>query len=364
MRVALTVLLVVHGLLHLMGFAKAFGLAALPQLTVPIPRPVGLLWLAAALLMVTTAAAPPRLAWAFGLAALVASQPAIVSSWSDARYGTLANVAVLLAVVYGFAAHGPLGLRAVYARDVAALGASRAQREVTEADLTGLPEPVRRYLRVTGSVGQPRAERVRARWRGRIRGGASDPWMPLEAEQHNTFGASPARLFLMDATMKGLPVDIYHRFVGAAATFRVRLLSLVPMVDARGPEMNRAETVTLFNDLCVLAPPALLDAPIRWEPVDARTARGVFTRGSVAVSAELRFNEAGELVDFVSDDRLRASPDGKTFTRRRWSTPLRDYRAYGARRLASRGEARWHDGAGSYSYVELELREVTFNEGR
>jgi hypothetical protein len=32
------------------------------------------------------------------------------------------------------------------------------------------------------------------------------------------------------------------------------------------------------------------------------------------------------LADFVSDDRLAASPDGKVFTRKRWSTPILDYR--------------------------------------
>jgi hypothetical protein len=43
MSTALAVLLVIHGLLHLMGFLKAFGLAELPQLTGPISQPLGLL---------------------------------------------------------------------------------------------------------------------------------------------------------------------------------------------------------------------------------------------------------------------------------------------------------------------------------
>jgi hypothetical protein len=41
MRAQLVAVLVVHGLLHIMGFAKAFGLAELPPLTVPIARPTG-----------------------------------------------------------------------------------------------------------------------------------------------------------------------------------------------------------------------------------------------------------------------------------------------------------------------------------
>lgn len=161
--------------------------------------------------------------------------------------------------------------------------------------------------------------------------------------------------------MKGLPVDVYHRFVDADATFRVRLLSLKLMVDAHGPEMNRSETVTLFNDLAVLAPPALLDPALQWSPVDEHSVRATFTRGRETVSAVLVFNDAGELVDFVSDDRLAASPDGTRFTARRWSTPLAAYRPFGARRLASYGQALWHNPEGAFAYIELHLVDVAFN---
>ena len=44
MRIALGVLLGLHGLIHLAGFAKAFALVDLATLTQSISRPVGLLW--------------------------------------------------------------------------------------------------------------------------------------------------------------------------------------------------------------------------------------------------------------------------------------------------------------------------------
>jgi hypothetical protein len=40
-------LLAIHGLIHLLGFAKAFELAPLPQLREPIQPLMGVLWLAA-----------------------------------------------------------------------------------------------------------------------------------------------------------------------------------------------------------------------------------------------------------------------------------------------------------------------------
>ena len=48
-------LLALMGLIHLMGFAKAFDLASLDELRRPVPQPVGLLWLAAAVLFLAAA---------------------------------------------------------------------------------------------------------------------------------------------------------------------------------------------------------------------------------------------------------------------------------------------------------------------
>ena len=142
--------------------------------------------------------------------------------------------------------------------------------------------------------------------------------------------------------MFGLPVDVLHTYLGQTATMRVKACSLIPMVNAAGAEMDRAETVTMFNDICVLAPAAPIDAPITWQPIDDRRVRGAFTNGAHSVTADLAFDDNHELVDFTSDDRLRASPDGKTFTPQRWSTPISDYRSFGSRRVGTTGEARRH----------------------
>jgi hypothetical protein len=368
MRWVLFTVIVLHGLIHFMGVAKAFGLAELPQLTQPISRSMSIVWLAAGLLMLASAPTlvlAPRWFWVVGAGALLLSEIAIVAAWHDAKFGTLANLFVLVGVAYGFASQGPTSLRAEYREEVrAALLRAPTPRILVEEDLRGLPDPVRAYVRASGAVGQPQVASFRATWRGRIRGGVSEPWMTFVAEQVNVYEEhAPSRLFFMDATMKHLPADVFHRFVGDSATFRVRLLSALTMVDAKGPEMDRAETVTLFNDLCLVAPGRMVDPAIAWESIDARRARARYTRGKETISAELVFDAQGDLVDFVSDDRLAASPDGKTYSARQWSTPVRGYRSFGARRLMTVGEARWGAPGDSFAYLELELVDLAYNIG-
>jgi hypothetical protein len=365
MKVAFTGLLLLHGLIHALGFLKAFGLMRLPQLALPISRPLGVLWLFAAVATLGTAVALhawPRGWWIVGAVALVASQAAIIPSWADAKLGTAANALVLIGVAWGFLANGPLSLREEFDGEVSrGLARSSSQPLVTEQDLAPLPSPVQRYLRYAGAVGQPRVQTFRVHFTGRIRQGPSAGWMPLRAEQYS-FADRPTRLFFMQARMFGLPVEALHSYVGDQASMRVKVVSLVRMVDARGPVFTAAETVTLFDDMAVMAPATLIDPAIRWEPVDATHTRASFTAAGHTIHATLIFAAAdGRLVDFFSDDRRALDADGKTLLRQRWSTPVSDYRAYGAYRLASRGEARYRAPDGDYAYVELTMENIEYN---
>lgn len=365
MRIAFSILIAAHALIHVMGFAKAFELASLAQLRIPVSRPMGVLWLAAAVSILAAVAllfAAPRWFWLVGLAGLAASQIAIVASWGDARFGTIANVVLLLAVVYGAFAWGPFGLRAEYERLVrdgtARMAGGAAPRVVTEADLAAVPPQVRRYLRFAGVVGTPRVQGFRARMTGRIRGSATAPWMPFTAEQVNYLDP-PRRYFWMKATRGGLPLDGLHAYGEADASMRIRLLSMIPVVHVAGPRMMRGETVTLLNDACLFAPASLLDLPIRWREIDARSVEATFTNGPHTVRAVLVFDESGALADFRSDDRPALAEDGKTLLSQRWSTPIRDYGAMGAYRLATRGEARYAAPDGEYAYIEIAVNAVT-----
>lgn len=287
----------------------------------------------------------------------------------------VADVLVAAAAVHAWARTGPRSLRADYARHVEeALARPRSAGVVTEADLAGLPAPVARLLRHAGAVDLPAVVGFRATIHGRIRGGPTKPWMPFTGEQVNVYGPQPCRLFFMDARMSGLPVDVLHVFDGRGATMRVRLLSLLPIVTGSGPEMDRAETVTVLNDLCLLAPAALVGAPISWTPRAADAASdgtagdvvtATFTLGAQTVSADLTVDAGGSLTDFVSDDRLRAAPDGRSFTRQRWSTPVRSEGEWRSRRVCRVGEARWHapEPEGTFTYLEFVVDDWTPLEG-
>lgn len=262
----------------------------------------------------------------------------------------------------GRSTRGPYSLRHAYERDVGQrLGRRHAEVPVTDADLAALPGPIQRYLHVAGAVGQPHVRSMRARMRGRIRGAPDAAWMPLKAEQHNFFD-QPSRFFYLTASRLFVPFQAYHRYAGHDATMTVRVAGVIPVVQASGDVMTRSETVTLFNDMCLMAPATLLDAPVAWDPIDEWHVRAAFTNAGYTIHATLVFNGAGELADFRSEDRAQFAA-GKSPVRAGWSTPVGSYRAFGRMHLMGGGQALWHDARGDWAYIELEMDEIGYNLG-
>lgn len=254
----------------------------------------------------------------------------------------------------------PTSLRSIYTREAERVRAAAAPGPtVTEDDLAPLPPLVQTYLRRAGAVGRPRVRSFYARMRVQIRDGRDGEWMDSTAEQVNTYGP-PSRRFFMHASRGALTFDALHRFVGEHATMRVKALGLVSVVDARGPEMDQSETVTLFNDLCLFAPAALIEADVTWEPVSERVIVGRFTHRRRAVSAELTFDDEGDLVGFVSPDRY-LSADGRSFRRLPWSTPVLSYGTFDGVRAFSKAEARWREPDGEWPYGRFDLAQLRHN---
>ena len=255
---------------------------------------------------------------------------------------------------------GP-GLAAEYTRRRAEMVAAPAAPPLllTEALIAPLPVPVQRYLRVCDWVGRPLPRSVQVDFEATMFSKPGAAGMRGPAVQIDRFDL-PRRLFVMRTSMAGLPVAVLHDYAGTRASMQVRLASLFDVVDLQGEALARTETVTLLNDLCFFAPSWLVDARLVWTAVDDHRCKVAFTQGPYRVSAELEFNAAGELANFHSDDRGALQKDG-SLRLLRWSTPMRDYREFDGRRVATRGEAVYGYPEGDFAYGRFVLKQIHFD---
>jgi len=366
MRIAFAMLIGIHGLIHLLGPTKAFGWAEVQQLRTPISPLGGALWLVAAILLVGAAigfALGAHWWWWLGLPGTVLSQVLIAQSWSDAKFGTIANLVIAIPLVLLALDARPSSFRSRFAHDRDALLARPVHPApaVTEADLASLPPLMQTYLRRVGAVGRPRVRSMRVLFNAQMRSSATSPWMQSTATQYEFFDP-PARLFYMNATRSGVPFDVLHRYIDSAATFQVRIASLFSMVDKSGPVLTRAETVTLMNDIVVMAPAAALDLPFTWKTVGERSLLATFTNAGNTVSAALTFDAAGDLVGFLSNDRTQE--DAKGSRNVPWSTPISGYREVDGIRIGALGDANWVETSGEWTYGRFEIRSIAYNVGK
>lgn len=363
MKWFILVLAVTHGALHLLGFAKGLGLAHLPQLQLPITRAASWAWLAAAVLLGSggiLALIGSRYWGMVMLAGLALSQLLIFANFRDAKFGTIPNLLLLLPALVNAADLRPSSLRSEYLAAVERVTTEPARPKplVTEDDLRGLPTPIQRYLDRAGVVGKPHVHNVHVRMSLQIRGGQSEPWMTGNVEQYNTF-TPLQRFFFLEAKRGQIPVDVAHLFDAGGATMRARVLGLYPVMDGSGPELTRAETVTILNDMCLLAPATLLDPRLEWGRSDSTFAEVSLSHGKNRVSATLYFSTEGDLTTFVSRDRGQS--DGKTSVVHPWWTPVSDYRSFDGVRLPSAGEAQWEEPTGLWTYARVQILEVSYN---
>lgn len=351
-KIIFTFFVLLHGTIHLMGWAKAFEFVKIEQIHKTISKPQGIIWLSVFVLFFLTAffyLLQKNWWWAIAIIAIVISQSLIIVHWQDAKFGTILNLVFLTAGIIQYASWS---YYQHYEKDVSEnlqYNTSVSNELLTESHLKDLPEPVKKYIRYTGFVGKPIVKHFNIDFIGQIRKNEQSEWMPFTSEQFN-FMNQPTRLFFMKASMKHLPVAGYHCYNNGDAYMDIRLFSLFKVQYQEGAEMDMAETVTFFNDMCCMAPGTLIDKRIKWYETVGNTVKATFTNNNIKIQASLYFNDQGELLNFMSNDRYAADA-GKKLP---WSTPLKDYKDYNGYRLASYAEA-------IYTYPDRDLCYGTFS---
>ena len=132
--------------------------------------------------------------------------------------------------------------------------------------------------------------------------------MDATSDQYNLYG-SFTRLFLMKASKMFIPFRAFHVYNEQKATFVVRVASLFNVVDVKGEDLTTAETVTLLNDMCIFVPGIFMINGLHGRRSIPFHVQLQSKTGNNKVSAILYFNEKGELINFVLDDRYALQDD-------------------------------------------------------
>lgn len=358
MKIVFAIILAIHGMIHFIGFSKAFELFKVTQLTKEISKPMGIIWLAVTLLFLIAVVLfliENDSWWIIGIIAALISQILIFWVWKDAKFGTIANLLIFVVAFFYFYI---VSFEKSYKNDVAdnmLTNNSLSIEMLTDADIQVVPRPVQRYLRYVGAVNKPKVKNMRIEFDIQMRGKGKE-FVTYTSEQYNFFD-EPTRLFFMKGKMFGLDILGYHRFSKGLATMDIRLLGLIKVINISGEVLNKTETVTLFNDMCLMAPATLIDRRIKWEEIDSNSSKAFFTNHGITISATLFFNEKGQLIDFASDDRTEVTE----MKQMQFTTPVDDYNNINGINIWTKGEAIWEYPDGKFTYGKFVLKDIRYN---
>ncbi|MEX5299763.1 hypothetical protein RCG67_13410 [Kocuria sp. CPCC 205292] len=222
---------------------------------------------------------------------------------------------------------------------------------VDAAAVAALPEPARRWLERAVPPGTPAWSVAELSMRGEIRLGGS--WRAFSARQLLVPGTG----FVWAARTRvlGLPVAGYDRYGPGGGELRWRLLGLVPVMSAAGPDITRSAAGRLAGE-SITVPPACLGA--EWsEGPDPDTAVMSWVLDGVREDALLRVDPEGRLRE-LSMQRW-GDPDGTGFGRHPFGVALSEEADVGGVRVPTVLRAGWAWGtdrqtAGEFFRARLE----------
>ena len=146
----------IHGLIHLMGFLKAFGFAEIKDITKPISKSLGIIWISTGLIIVLSLIQflmKNDYWWLIAIIGIVFSQILVILFWQDAKFGTIPNIFIL---VVSLIAYAQFNFNQNVSQEVDNLFSKCTAKEqsiLSKEMITDLPLPVQNWLTNSGVIG-------------------------------------------------------------------------------------------------------------------------------------------------------------------------------------------------------------------
>jgi uncharacterized protein DUF6920 len=182
---------------------------------------------------------------------------------------------------------------------------SPAPRVWQSSEVSKLLEPARRYLTHAIAAGTSFASAVRLRMHGEIKLKA---WLPFTAEQ--VIRSDGEMLWQATVWQHGIPIRGFDRLIGGEGAMRWKLLGIVPVMTASGPDITRSTVGRVLAEL-VWLPTALCAGDVSWTASDASHPIATMSLFGHAARLELTVGETGRLQS-VKTSRW-GNPDGGEF---------------------------------------------------
>ena len=208
------------------------------------------------------------------------------------------------------------------------------------APIRHLPEPARRYLSHAIAPGTPLATAVRLRMHGEIK---LRQWNPFTAEQ--VLRWDRGLIWKAKVRMGGhalMTIKGADRWIDGEGSMRWKLLGLVPVMSADGPEISRSALGRVQVESFML-PSMLLREDVRWSATDDEHPHATVTVGGEHAELALSIDEHGALRSIAV--RRWGNPEGQAFHWVDFGGQTSEDRSFGGYTIPTRARVGWYFGS-------------------
>lgn len=217
-------------------------------------------------------------------------------------------------------------------------------RPFAERDLDTLPEPVARHLRAAIAPGAVVARSARLRMRGQIKVGR---WLPFRARQV----LSPHRGFWWAARAGGL-IAGWDRYVAGLGAMRWRLLGLLTVAEADGPDVSRSAAGPVAGEAIWLPTALLPRCGVEWSADGRDRVSRRYELDGVPTTVTYDLDPAGRITTLAFD--RWGDPDGTgAWDWYRFGGHIHTHATFAGMTVPGSGSVGWHVGTDRWAAGEF-----------
>lgn len=361
MHIAFVILVFVHAVIHILGFIKGFSITEIKELTLPISKSMGIVWLLITCLFVCYGILiinDYSQAWVIGLIAVILSQTIIITVWKDAHYGTIPNILIAYMVILSYGEFRFNSHTQQYISEILQQDTIHSKQNITEQDIQKLPACVQLWLRTSGIVNSPYI------YNGRIEQKAlmkmkpnQETWMKAHATQYTTID-TPSFVWSVRATMNPFIFftgrDIFKNGTGS---MNIYLQSLVHFVNQQNQKINEG-TIQRYIGEMVWFPSLAVSPFITWEHISDTSARATMNYKGTQESGTFYFNKAGHFIQYKALRYMGSEPESKKYE---WVLDVKKQKTFQGITIPSVMTATWKLPEKNWMWLQLEIESITYN---
>ncbi|MBA9077178.1 hypothetical protein FHS90_001889 [Rufibacter quisquiliarum] len=140
----------------------------------------------------------------------------------------------------------------------------------------------------------------------------------------------------------------------------IKLLSLYPVADAQGPEIDQGTLLRYLAEM-VWFPSAAVSPYLSWKPVDDTHAAVTMTYAGVTATGTFTYSPAGDVTRFEAL-RYYDRPTGPTLEKWVVTVPENGYQTFQGIRIPAHAAITWKLKTGDFPWYQIQITGAAFNK--